>query len=211
MRRRGFTLLEILLSLAILAGVLVALNALLFGVAGGWGEGRDRRLFDQHRRALGRQLEESVRAAAERPGGAPLAIRKQAWAGRGEELRPGWSLPDGGRLATWAGEPLPDVDFLLEVDEDEGLVVAWRSRAEVEMESDGWHEAVVSPFVRRLEYAYAPAGEGGRWEVSETPLPEPGFTGWRTPDHLRLHLEMGREKAEVRVRVLGKREGATPP
>jgi prepilin-type N-terminal cleavage/methylation domain-containing protein len=211
MRRRGFTLLEILLSLAILAGVLVALNSLLFGIVGGWGEGRDRRLFDQHRRALARQLGDAVRDAAEAPGGTPLAIRKQAWAGRGEEPRPAWSLPEGGRLATWAGEPLPDVDFTMEVDEEKGLVVGWRSRAEVDGEADRWHEAVVSPFVRRLEFAYAPAGAGGRWEVSETPLSEPGFTGWRTPDHLRLHLELGKEKAEVRVRVSGRREGATAP
>lgn len=208
--RRGFTLLEILLSLAILAAVLVALNSLLFGIVGGWGEGRDSRLFDQHRRALARQLGEAAEAAANRAGGVAWNIDKVAWSGREEAPRVTWSMPDAGRLASWPAEPLPDVDLALEVDRDRGLVLGWRSRAETDAEADSWHEAVLSPFVRRLEFAYA--AEAGRpATVSETPLPTDGFTGWRQPDHLRIHLERGRDKAEIRVRLAGKREGATPP
>lgn len=208
--RRGFTLIEILLSLAIVAAVLVALSSLLFGIVGGWGEGRDTRLFDQHRRALTRQLAESAGGAANRPGGIAWGIGKVRWSGREETPRVTWSVPDAGRLAAWPAEPLPDVDLALEVDPERGLILGFRSRAETDTEVDRWHETVLSPFVRRLEFAYA-AEPGRPAAVSETPLPLDGFTGWRQPDHLRLHLEHGREKAEVRVRMGGRREGATPP
>jgi len=208
--RGGFTLLEMLLSLAILAGLMVAMSTFLFGIAGGWGEGGESRLFDQHRRALARQLREAAETAAARPGGSRWVIKEAAWAGMPDTPRLAWSAPDLGRLARWPGEPLPDVDLALEVDDQRGLVLGWRSRLETETEEMRRHEAVLSPFVKGIAYAYA--GEDGRWEVSDTPLAEaPPRTGWRQPDHVRLRMEHGKSRAEIRLALGGPREGVTPP
>lgn len=209
-RRGGFTLLELLLSLAIVAGLMVAMSTFLFGIAGSWGEGGSARLFDQHRRALARQLREAAESAAARPGGERWTIKEVAWDSLGEAPRLAWSAPELGRLARWPGEPLPDIDLVLDVDEERGLVLGWRSRLETETEEDRRHEAVLSPFVTAIDYAYA--GADGRWEVSETPLAEaPPKTGWRQPDHLRIRLEHGKLKSEIRLPLGGAREGLTPP
>ncbi len=206
--KRGFTLIEVLLSLAIIAAILVALNSLLFGIVGSWGDGRDRRLFDQHRRALARQLNESFREATERAGGTALRISEIAWSGRGDAARATWSLPSGGRLTPWAAEPLPDVDLVLEVDKNRGLVLGWRSRAETDSERDQWHEALLSPFAERVEYGYRDA-TSGQWQRVERPLRE--GDNWLTPDSLRIYLRHEKEQAIIDIPITSRREGASPP
>ena len=52
--RRGFTLLEILLALSLVALVLVAMNTFVFSMGELWGRNGDLRLFDQHARAVTR-------------------------------------------------------------------------------------------------------------------------------------------------------------
>src|SRR5687767_13678356 len=64
-RARGaFTLIEILLALALVALLLIALNTFVFSMAELWGKRSDVRLFDQHVRAVTRFLESELRAAA---------------------------------------------------------------------------------------------------------------------------------------------------
>ncbi|MEY4403984.1 MAG: hypothetical protein RIR91_2019, partial [Verrucomicrobiota bacterium] len=53
---RGFTLLETLVSLALLGILMVTLNTFLFSMSELWGGKRDQRLFDQHVRAATRQV-----------------------------------------------------------------------------------------------------------------------------------------------------------
>ncbi|MFM8549274.1 MAG: prepilin-type N-terminal cleavage/methylation domain-containing protein, partial [Verrucomicrobiota bacterium] len=49
--RRGFTLLEMLIAMALLGALMVALNTFHVSMGELWGSGRDQRLFDQHARA----------------------------------------------------------------------------------------------------------------------------------------------------------------
>lgn len=64
MRTRAFTLIEVLLSMALAALVLVSLNTFVFSMGELWGKNADLRLFDQHVRAVTRFLQrEALRAS----------------------------------------------------------------------------------------------------------------------------------------------------
>src|SRR5450432_3387910 len=64
MRNRGFTLIEIVLSVALVGIVLVGLNAFIFSMSELWGRNTDVRLFDQHVRAVTRFLQKEVTMAS---------------------------------------------------------------------------------------------------------------------------------------------------
>ena len=80
MRRRGFTLLETLIAIALAGFLMVALNTFVFSMGELWGKNTDLRLFDQHVRAVTRFLEHELRAAARPPAGvadaAPIAVKE---------------------------------------------------------------------------------------------------------------------------------------
>ena len=62
--RRAFTLLELLLALALVGLLLVAMNTMIFSMGELWGRGTEPRLLDQHVRAVTRFLENELRASA---------------------------------------------------------------------------------------------------------------------------------------------------
>jgi len=112
-RARGFTLVEMMLALALVGLVLVGLNTFVFSMTELWGRNVEPRRFDQHVRALTRYLEAEFRTAALPPSVAagtpaitPREVRTQA--GITEDLL-GFELPAGSRLLAWPERPLPDV------------------------------------------------------------------------------------------------------
>ena len=60
MRRRGFTLIEVVLAMALVALILVGLNLFVFSMGELWGKNTDVRLFDQHVRAVTRFLQREM-------------------------------------------------------------------------------------------------------------------------------------------------------
>ena len=103
--RRGFTLVEMMLALALVGLVMVGLNTFIFSMTELWGRNLEPRRFDQHVRAVTRYLESELRAAAlpptaarDRPGITPAEVRNEA--GVTEELLT-FELPAGSRLFTW--------------------------------------------------------------------------------------------------------------
>ena len=56
----GFTLLELLLSLALIGMLLVAMNQFIFSMGELWGRGADVRLFDRHVRAVTRFMDKTL-------------------------------------------------------------------------------------------------------------------------------------------------------
>ena len=73
--KRAFTLLEILLALALTALVLVSLNTFVFSMGELWGRNADVRLFDRHVRAVTRFLESELRTASLPPAATAGACR----------------------------------------------------------------------------------------------------------------------------------------
>lgn len=182
---RGFTLVEALLSLALLAALLAALNLFVFSMGEIWGRNRQERLFEQHTRAVTRHLEDVLRRGVLAPAPAlpPRLATAEALAARAPLLT--FDLPEGDRTLPWPDAPLPDVRCALEVIPAEGLVLHWQSRWEVDFEKIAPRRTVLSPLVTRLEYGYY---DDGRWQVDLAPRRDKRG-GWAMPARIHLRFE----------------------
>ena len=156
--RRAFTLLEILVSLAIVALVLVAMNTFVFSMGELWGRNTDLRLFELHVRNVTRFLERELSTAALPPF---ASVTEQGISV--QEIRPqngmmdnflSFELPEGSRLLTWPERPLPDVVCALAVRDHEGLYLLWHSRLEKNFKEDAPRETVITPLVTEMSYDY---------------------------------------------------------
>lgn len=184
----GFTLLEILLALALISMVLVAMNTFVFSMGELWGKNTDVRLFDRHVRSVTRYLERELRAVTLPPAAAPNSspvglqdVRPQN--GAMDKLLT-FELPAGTRLLTWPDRPLPEVVCSLQVRPNEGLVLLWHSRLEKNFDTDPPRETVISPLVTAMSYDYYDA-QGNRW-TNETALKLDGQGNPMVPQRLRL-------------------------
>lgn len=198
--RSGLTLVEVLLALALLSVLLLALSQFLLSMGELWGRNRRQRLFDQHVRAVTRYVEETLHHAAIAPA-----------ANRGLRMAPGkvspltaapllnFELKEGDRLLPWPKGPLPDVQYLLSVDRDKGLLFYWQSRWEVGFETQPPRELVVSPLVTRIDYDYYNA-DSQSFTTSASPLPERDGK-IPLPARLRLHFQLEKLTADTVVRV----------
>lgn len=181
---RGFTLLEALLSVALLALMLSALNMFVFSMGEIWGRNRQDRLFDQHARAVTRHVEDLLRRAAAAPADSVPRIATAGAVAANEPLLT-FDLAGGDRLLPWPGAPLPDVRCTLQVVRDRGLVLHWQSRWETDFEQAAPRTVVLSPLVTRLEYAYYVEG---RWQAE--PAPRRDKRGaWAVPARVLLRFE----------------------
>jgi prepilin-type N-terminal cleavage/methylation domain-containing protein len=158
MRKGGFTLLEVLVSLAIVALILVAMNTFVFSMGELWGRRADVRLFDQHVNAVTRFLAGELRTAT-----FPPAARAFATPVTGEPITPQngisgnlitFELPAGSRFLSWPDRPLPEVVCSLQAREGEGLYLLWHSRLETRFAEDPPRETLLTPLVTALSYDY---------------------------------------------------------
>jgi prepilin-type N-terminal cleavage/methylation domain-containing protein len=127
MRRRGFTLIEVLLSLALVGIVLVGLNVFVFSMGELWGKNTDVRLFDQHVRAVTRYLQREMLRASLPPAASVNAT------------------PVGVQPVTPSGGSQSNLVTYM---------VLWHSDLENHFNDDPPRETLVSPFVTMLGYDY---------------------------------------------------------
>lgn len=206
--RPGFTLLEMLLALSIMAGLLLALNLFVFSMAEVWGKGRDERLFYQHVRAVTHHVVGMLDSAAVGPGGEGLALKEIKVPGASARPELTFTLADAGRLAAWPETPLPDVEVSIGHDEEKGLVLRYRSRLETRQEDEP-RSSVISPFVGSLAWDYYDENFK-RWETLDQPRREPDGS-YPLPARLRLRFKLGTLQAERVLIVPSRHGGATPP
>ena len=158
MRRRGFTLIEVVLSAALVGLVLVGLNTFIFSMSELWGRNSDARLFDQHVRAVTRFLQREVIRASLPPAATtnatPVGVQSITPSGAPQENLITYMQLTGSRILTWPEEPLPEVYCSLQVRRDKGLYMLWHSDLENHFNADPPRETLVSPFVTALTYDY---------------------------------------------------------
>jgi len=207
---RGFTLIETLVSLALLGILLVTLNTFLFSMSELWGGRRDQRLFDQHVRAATKQISETLTSATFGIGAKGCTIKDVQGFDGTMTPRLTFLLADAGRLADWPEAPLPDVDFSLYAQPERGLVLKWQSRLEIERDANDQHETILSPFVTSLAYEYFDA-DLKRWNVEEEPMRETGGTSYLQPARLHLRFARGALKSETVIDLPIRRAGASRP
>jgi prepilin-type N-terminal cleavage/methylation domain-containing protein len=196
--QRGFTLLEILLALALVGLVLVSMNSFIFSMGELWGRNADVRLFDQHARAVTRFLERELRTAA-----FPPAARADADAISVAEVRSRtgatenlvtFELPEGSRLLSWPDRPLPEVVCSLEHRDQVGLVLLWHSRLEKKFADDPPRETVLTPLVSAMSYDYYdPTFK--KWK-NELQLQRDRENRLVAPQRLRLKFTYGKMERE---------------
>ncbi len=204
---KGFTLLEVLLALALLGSLLVALNVFVFSMAEAWGKGRNERLFAQHARAVTTHIEELLEAASIGATADGLAVREVKQDSGGNEPKLVFTLPEGSRLLAWPEAPLPDVELSLCVGQRGGLELGWQSRLEVNRDQEAPRVTVISPFVVSLGWEYYDTSFK-RWELLEEPKRESDGT-YSLPQRLRVRFAHGKLSLERTVQIPVHGEGAT--
>jgi prepilin-type N-terminal cleavage/methylation domain-containing protein len=207
---RAFTLIELLLALALLTLLMTALLTFVFSMGEIWGRGGERRLFEHHVNAVTRHVESMLVRAAWPRGGAganePFAVREVRPATGPAAVLLGFDLLDGDRLLEWPDAPLPEVRCHLALDPGRGLVLHWQSRLEHEADKKPPRTILVSPLVARLAYVYRDENLRG-WRREPEPIRR-GAGEWLLPDRLELTFRQGNFEA---VRELTLPYGGNPP
>jgi len=198
---RGFTMLETLLAAALLGALLLALNFFVFSMAEIWGAGAERRLFEQHARAVTREVETWLRTATLPPLAGEqgiFAAEIQLEDGR-REAPLSFVLAGGSPRLPWPEAALPEVVGSLVVESGRGLVLYWQSRLETSFDEARPRSWVVSQFVTGLSYEYQ---EESGWRRREDL--ERGNDGqWRIPGRLHLQFEHAGMKSETSITLPG--------
>lgn len=197
--RSGFTMIETLLAAALLGGLLLALNFFVFSMAEIWGQGAERRLFEQHVRAVTREVEEMARTASLPPLAAdPALFTREIRLENGRSETPlSFELAGGSPRLRWNGPALPEVVCSLVVESDRGLVLYWQSRLEAKFDDAKPRAWVMTPFVKVMTYDYLDP-EAGTWRNYDSLQRDPGGD-WKVPTRLVLKFEHGAMKAETVV------------
>lgn len=173
--RSGFTLLEVLLAVALGAIIMTVATTFVFSMAELWGAGANERLFKKHARGVSRFLERSFQQASARysqDANASAPVFWMDWEGDGASKTQylSFELDKSPGAFVWPDEPMPDVVCSIDLDPDEGLYLLWRSRLESDFAEDPPRKTLVSPFVKRIRYHYIDYTlENPDWEIEDQP------------------------------------------
>ena len=199
-RRHGFTLIEVLISLCLLAVLLTALNILVFSMAEVWGHGQQERVFAEHTRAVTRHVEDMLQEAqqsstASGTGAAaqPATVQIPSTGGTATLLT--FVLPAGDRLIPWNGEPLPDVVCSLAASPETGLVLYWQSRLDLQYGKEAPQSLVLSPFGQSIGYDYYDEMMKA-WKTTEE-IQKDNSNQPQAPGRIRLRFLRGKQTVET--------------
>ena len=156
-RAGGFTLIEVLLSLMLIAMILTATTFFIFSMGELWGRGSDVRLFDRHARGLTRFLQSTIDRAGiywDEENSARVSLVQPPGVGHFDEPLISFEVAEAPGFLVWPDVPLPSVVCYLQLVPDEGLYLLWHSRLEVDFEEQPPRGTLLSPFVSGMIYDY---------------------------------------------------------
>lgn len=205
--QRGFTMLETLLSLALLAGLMTAMSQFVFSVTESWTKSQERLAFTRHTRAVANHLDQLVRTAASTSRASnvkegAVAVREMRLPREGSAELLCIDLPATDRL--FVGAP-PEVQVALIWRREEGLLLCWKSRLEPDFVDGRAHEVHLSSFVTAMAYEYRDQ-ETGRWSAEAAPKKD-AKGRFLAPSRLRLQFERGGQKTVEWINLPDTREG----
>ena len=186
-------MLEIMFAVFMGAALLVAATTFVFSLGELWGKGANVWLFQKHVRGVSRFLEQSFQTSSWKlsDGGVESVVY---WANRGgreyenEELLT-FELEKSPGVLVWPEDPLPYVVCSLELDDEEGLYLLWRSRLEEDFGEEEPRKTLISPFVKGIKYFYIdPEDEDAEWEIEEEPVKETDGT-FTLPQRIEIIFE----------------------
>lgn len=164
-RSGGFTLIEVLLSLMLIAMILVATTFFIFSMGELWGRGGEDRLFDQHARGVTRFVQGTLNQSLiqwEAEGTDRVTLAQPPGVGHFDEPLISFELMEGPPFLVWPDVPLPSVVCYLQAVPGEGLFFLWHSRLEIDFEDQPPRSTLLSPFVTGMSFDYYDA-ELRRW------------------------------------------------
>lgn len=215
-KTQGFSMVEVLLALAIGGLVLTAATSLLVTISRSWAERpATRDAFDAHVNGVAHfmtaVLEEATPSAANRAGAQAIDLQRPVGYSESEDPLIHFYLREGPPLLVWPTGPASRVHCYLYFDEGEGLSFVWFSELqELEKNDEGRMEpededelfkTLISPFCDQVFYCYygeedADQDDIKEWEILEE-LEENIQSGkYRIPDFIKLVFKWAGEDLE---------------
>lgn len=207
---RGFTLIEIILAMAVTGLLLTGAVSWLFSLSQLWTQRNGTHDFDQHvegvRYFLGRCVDQSRPLTATETN--PVSWERLPGESEREDPYLTVRLKEPPALLISGDTPLSGLYLHFVFDPDEGLSVIWHSQMEKIEKPEDTRRTLISPFVVGMEYAYYDVTRK-QWEILEEPKKE--VQTLILPDFLRLHFESdaGAEPRTVNI-YLPKRNQKVP-
>jgi len=194
----GFTLIEVLLAIALAGGLIIAANMFVLSMGELWGRGTDERMFEQHVRGVSRFLENLSRSAVA-SGAEGDVFTMDSPKGYESQSSPllSFEVNEAPGVCVWPGRPLPRVVVWLNVNREDGLVLLWKSRLEEDFGEVPPRATGVSRFVTGVEFEYYDDGRL-EWRREGAPIIDPGGEA-RLPGRVRLRFTRGETSREVSI------------
>jgi len=186
---RAFTLIEMLLALAIGGMLLTAVSIFVVSLAEIWLHHGEGDFLKQHAGGVGYFLNNSLAHAEKLDGGEDDPVHWDRPPGYSEFAPPllTFSLKEAPALLDEGDRPLPGLTCYLHLIENEGLSLLWHSRLQETESIDEVRRTPVSAYVTKMLFCYYD-GESDTWE--ETERPEEDRDGaYLVPDFLKLQFE----------------------
>ncbi len=204
-RAEGLTLVEMIVTVAILGIFLTLLSFHLVALSNLWLNRDDGDRFDQHADGVALFLAEALassEAAAGAAAGRPVEWSRLPGAGEFDEPLLHFRQAEAPALFVREGLPLPAIRAWLHFERGQGLSILWHSALDADEPESArsLNRTVISPFVSKIEYAYYDM-EDDRWEMLERPR-EQARREFVLPDFLRLtftHPEHGERRRSILV------------